>query len=308
MRAVTFRSYGDTDVLEIAEAPTPEPGEGQVRIAVRAASVNPADLAARAGAFAGFLPERPAYGLGWDMAGTVDALGEGVTGFAVGDRVVGMSDYFATLVGTQADFVVLNAAAIAAVPAGIDLTGATTLGVNALTAAQGLDQIGLAAGQTLAITGAAGAVGGFAAELAVLAGLRVYAVAGERDEEFVRHTGATFVARSADPAASLRALVPGGVDGLYDAAMLGEPALHAVRDGGVFVNVSSARVPAAERGIRTEGMGVRSDGTRLADLVRLAEQGSLAVRVAETLPLTEVAAAHALVAKGGLRGRVVLTP
>jgi NADPH:quinone reductase-like Zn-dependent oxidoreductase len=180
--------------------------------------------------------------------------------------------------------------------------------LNALTAAQGIEQIGLTPGQTLAVTGAGGAVGGFAAQLGALAGLRVYAIAGEQDQAFVAEIGANFVARSADPAAALRAAVPGGVDGLYDAAMLGVPALHGVRDGGVFVNVSSAPPPPAERGIRTEGMGVRSNGAQLATLVALADQGKLAIRVAETLPLADIARAHDIVAKGGFRGRVVLVP
>jgi NADPH2:quinone reductase len=308
MRAVNFSTNGGPDVLEIAEVPTPEPGPGQVRIAFRASTVDAADVAARAGAFAAFLPERSGYGLGWGVAGVVDALGDGVTGFTVGDRVVGMSDYFQTLVPTHADFVVLAATAITAIPDSLDFVAAATLALNALTAAQGLDQIGLTKGQTLAITGAGGAVGGFAAQLAVQAGLRVYAIAGEQDKAFIAEIGAQFVARSADPAAALRAMVPDGVDGLYDAAMIGTDALHGVRDGGVFVNVSSAQVPPAERGIRTEGMGVRSNGAQTATLVALADQGKLAIRIAETVPLAEVARAHELVAKGGFRGRVVLVP
>jgi NADPH2:quinone reductase len=308
MRVVNFRTYGGPDVLELAEVPTPEPGPGQIRIAFRASTVNPADIAAREGAFAAFLPERSGYGLGWDVAGVVDALGDGVTGFAVGDRVVGMSDYFTTLVPAHADFVVLDATAVTAIPDSMDFAAAATLGLNALTAAQGIEQIGLTAGQTLAVTGAGGAVGGFAAQLGVLAGLRVHAIAGEQDREFIAEIGAQFVARSADPAAALRAVAPDGVDGLYDAAMLGVPALHGVRDGGVFVNVSSAPPPAAERGIRTEGMGVRSSGAQTATLVALAEQGKLAIRINETVPLAEIARAHELVAKGGFRGRVVLVP
>ncbi|HEX5401023.1 MAG TPA: NADP-dependent oxidoreductase [Pseudonocardiaceae bacterium] len=307
MRAVSFSSFGDLDVLEIADVPTTEPGVGQVRIAVRASTVNPADAYTRSGALAAYLPDRPSYGLGWDAAGTVDALGEGVTGFAVGDRVVAMSDYFDTLVPTQADFVVLDAAAVAPAPAGLDFAGAATVPLNALTAAQALDLIGLTKGQTLAITGAAGAVGGFAAQLAGQAGLTVYGIAGEQDADFLREIGAILVPRSDDPAAALRAVVPAGVDGLLDAALLGVPAMGGVRDGGVFVSVARP-TPAGERGIRTDSVMVHSDGTRLAALVGLVEQGKLAIRVAETLPLTEVAAAQALVAKGGIRGRVVLVP
>src|SRR5260370_20751048 len=93
MRAVIIRSFGGTDVLEVADVATPEPGPGQVRIAVRAASVHPADLTMRTGAFQAFLPERPAYGIGWDLAGTVDALGAGVTGVEIGDAVIGIAHH-----------------------------------------------------------------------------------------------------------------------------------------------------------------------------------------------------------------------
>jgi NADPH:quinone reductase-like Zn-dependent oxidoreductase len=308
MRAVTFHTYGETDVLELTETPLPEPGAGQVRISVLAASVHPADLGTRAGAFQAFLPERPRYTLGWDLAGVVDAVGTGVTDFAVGDAVIGLSDYFATLAGTQAESVVLDARALAHTPAELDPVAASTLPLNAQTASQALDLIGLSEGQSLAVTGAAGAVGGFAIELAVQRGLRVFALAGPADEEYIRSTGATLVPRSADPAAAIRAVVPDGVDGLLDAALVGAPALGAVRDGGTFVNVSKPQAPTSERDIRVDGVGVHSDGRELAELAALAVRGVLKLRVAGTLPLADIAEAHARVAKGGIRGRVVLVP
>ncbi|HEY0804195.1 MAG TPA: NADP-dependent oxidoreductase [Pseudonocardiaceae bacterium] len=308
MRAVIFRSFGDTDVLEVADVATPEPGPGQVRIAVRAASVHPADLTTRAGAYRSFTPERPAYGLGWDVAGTVDALGADVTGYAIGDAVIGMSDYFDNLVGTQAEYVVLDTTAIAPAPHGVSLAEAATLPLNGLTAAQALAMFGFTAGQTIAITGAAGAVGGFAAELAVHAGLRVFGVAGERDADRIRAIGAVFVPRSADPAAAIRSLVSGGVDGLFDPALVGTPALGAVRDNGIYVNVSRAVNPPAERGIRLDTVLVHSDGTQLAELADLVERDVLTLQVADTLPLADVADAHAKQAKGGVRGRLVLVP
>jgi NADPH:quinone reductase len=218
MRAVIIRSFGDTDVLEIADVPTPAPGAGQVRIAVQAATVNPADLYTRSGGVKSFLPAQPEYGLGWDVAGTVDALGTGVTDFAIGDAVMGLSDYFEHRTGTQAEFVVLDATAIARVPAGVSLVEAATLPLNAQTAAQALALLGLSRGQTVAITGAGGAVGGYATQLAANAGLTVYGIGGAQDADFIRAAGAIFVARSADPAAAIRTLVPDGVDGLFDPA------------------------------------------------------------------------------------------
>lgn len=307
MRAVSFTEFGGPEVLEIADIPTPEPGPGQVRIEVRAATVNPVDLNIRLGRYS-FLPELERYGLGWDVAGTIDALGDGVTGFTAGDAVLGMSHYFTTLAGAQAEYLVLDATEITRIPGGIDFIGAATLPLNSLTAAQGLTHLGLTEGQTLAITGAAGAVGGFATKLAVRAGLRVFAVAGARDAEFVEQLGATFVPRSDDVAAAVRAIVPDGVDGVYDPALIGAKAVHAVRDNGVFVNVSRMFLPDGERGVRTEGMVVQGDGQQLGELAVLAQQGELAIRVAETLPLADVTKAHDLLAQGGIRGRVVLVP
>jgi NADPH:quinone reductase len=329
MRAVTFSSFGGPDRLAVADIPIPEPGAGQVRIRVAAAPVHPADLFARSGAMAALLPSRPYYVLGWDVAGTVDTVGPGVGGFAPGDPVVGMSDWLATNVGTQAEFVVLDAAALAPAPSGIALTAASTLPVNALTALAALDRLDLREGQTLAVTGAGGAVGGYAVELARHRGIRTVALGAEQDEGFLTGLGAEFVGvgpldrglRSAspadgptksgprpdDPAAALRSVVPGGVDGLLDAAVVGAPALGAVRDGGVFVAVLPPAAPPAERGIRVETVGVRSDGARLRDLVRLVERGGLTLRVARTLPFAQAAQAHARFAEGGVRGRLVLT-
>lgn len=312
MRAVAVSSFGGPGVLSVIEVPVPEPGDGQVRVRVQAAPVHPADLAARSGAFAALLPERPYYVLGWDVAGTVDALGAGVRAFAPGDAVIGLSDWLVTQAGTQAEFVVLDASALAPTPSGVSPVEAATLPANAQTAVQALDALGLGEGESLAITGAAGAVGGYAAELARRRGIRVVGIGAERDEEFIAGLGATFVARSddpaGDPAGTLRAVAPSGVDGLLDAAVVGVPALGAVRDGGVFVSVVPPAAPAAERGIRVSSIGVRSCGSQLRELVALVEGGLLTLRVAQTLPLEEVARAHTMLAEGGVRGRLVLVP
>ncbi|MBN6054463.1 NADP-dependent oxidoreductase [Nonomuraea sp. RK-328] len=308
MRVVGFTSFGDPGVLAVADAPLPQPEEGQVRIRVEATTVNPADVAARSGAFGPMLPAGPHYVLGWDVAGWVDAVGPATSGFTPGDHVVGMSDWLATKRGTHAEFVVLDAAALAPAPAGIDPAEAATLPVNALTADQALDLLGLTEGQTLAVTGAAGAVGGYAVELARLRGLDVIGIGSPQDEAFISGLGATFVPRSDDPARALRAVAPEGVDGLLDAAVIGPPALAAVRDGGAFVSVRPPATPAAERGIRVETVFVHSDGARLRELAVLVEQGRLTLRLARTFPFEQAAEAHELFAKGGLRGRLVLVP
>ena len=160
------------------------------------------------------------------------------------------------------------------------------------------------------MTGAAGAVGGFAVELAAGRGLRVVAVAGEDDEEQVRAMGARwFVPRSAQRlGTAVRELVPGGMDGAIDAAVLGAAAFDAVRGGGAFAALVAGGTPAPQRGTTVFHTWIRADGARLADLVALVAAGRLTLRVAETLPLEQVATVHERVAKGGLRGRVVLVP
>lgn len=310
MRAVVVQPSGDDAAATLTEVPTQEPGPGQLRITVRAATVNPVDLASAAGVMskAGLIVADE-FGLGWDVAGVVDAVGPEVTGFAIGQPVVGLSDRLSVRSKAYAESIVLDADAVAAAPAGVPATAAATLPLNGLTAGQALDLLGLRAGQTLLVTGAAGGLGGFLVELAVLRGLRVVATAGQQDEEFVRGLGVEhFVPRSADLPAAVRALVPGGVDGAVDAAVVGGRALDAVRGGGAYVCVITGAAPESLRGITVHTVSVRADGAQLADLVRLAEAGTVSLRVADTLPLDRFADALQRLGKGGVRGRLVLTP
>ncbi|MFC5665135.1 NADP-dependent oxidoreductase [Kitasatospora misakiensis] len=312
MRAVVVRRFGGPEVLELVEVPDPEPGPGQVRIRVAAAAVNPVDAVTRAGvlAAAGLMGPRETVGIGWDVAGTVDRLGPGVSGFALGDEVIGLRDRLDVPLGTYADAVVLDAAALAPAPAGVSPVAAATLPLNGLTAAQALDLLDLPPGATLLVTGAAGAVGGFAVQLAARRGLRVVAVAGERDAAAVRELGAEWLVprEAADLAAEVRALVAGGVDGALDAALLGVAALGAVRNRGAFVAVSAGAAPVGLRGIRVAHVWVAADGAALTELSALAEHGELTLRVADTLPLEEAATAHHRLAADTLRGRLVLVP
>lgn len=311
MRAVVVRSFGGPEVLEVVEVATPEAGPGEVRVRVEAAAVNPVDLATRSGilAKAGLLTgdELP-LGIGWDVAGVVDQAGEGVTEFAVGDRVIGLSDRVQLPLKTQAEYVVLAADAVAPAP-GTDMVAASTLPLNASTALQALDLLALEPGRTLLVTGAAGGVGGFAVEQAAARGLRVVASAGEGDEDLVRGLGAElFVPRTAPLSESVRSVVPGGVDAVLDAAVVGVQALDAVRNSGKFIAVVAGGNPPPLRGIDVRIVWVRADSTTLRGVVRLVEQGKLTPRVAETLPLADVAEAHRRFEKGGVRGRLVLVP
>jgi NADPH:quinone reductase-like Zn-dependent oxidoreductase len=319
MRAVVVRTYGGPEALEIEELPLPVPGPGQIRIRVRAAAVNPVDVFVRSGtaALAGMLPDRAGVGIGWDVAGEVDAVGPALVAaassagaaFAVGDRVVGLSDRLDVPTAGYADYLVLDADSVAAAPRDVSFEAAATLPLNGLTAAQALAGLGLRAGRTLLVTGAAGAVGGYAVELAVAAGLRVVAVASERDRELVLGFGAElFVPREAELGAAVRALVPGGVDGVLDAATIGVRAHDALRGGGSFASVTGPATPPALRGTRVHTVFVRADGRQLAELVALVEAGTLTLRVAETFPLEKAASAHHRFAEGAVRGRLVLVP
>jgi NADPH2:quinone reductase len=310
MKAVIIRGYGGPDVIELADVPVPQPGTGQVRIRVRAAPVHPVDIATRAGRLAehGLMAASGDVGLGWDLAGVVDALGPGADGFAAGDDVVGMRDLLTAPVGAQAEQVVLDIDAVAPAPRSVTPVEASTIPLNSLTADQALDLLALRSGQWLLVTGAAGAAGGFALELAALRGLRTVAVAAPDDEELVRRLGADeFVARTQDLGGAVRRVVPAGVHGALDAGLVGMPALDAVRDKGAFVAVAAGAAPVPLRGTRVHNVWIHTDGPRLAELAALVDAGQLTPRIAATLPLEQVATAHQRVAAGGLRGRIVLT-
>ncbi|MBF6220855.1 NADP-dependent oxidoreductase [Nocardia abscessus] len=307
MRAVVVRHAG---VVEILEVPTPQPGPGAIRIAVAAATVNPVDLMVRAGVGGTpFAAPRDRWGVGWDVAGTVDAIGTGVTEFTIGQAVIGISDRLDVSLGAQADYVVLEAGNVAPAPVSVSPVPAATLPLNGLTAVQALAALDLASTDTLLVTGAAGAVGGFAVELAAARGLRVIASASPADEDAVRALGATdFVSRHASLPEAVRALIPGGVDAALDAAALGPETLAAVRGGGRFVSISVPNTPIPLRGTDVRTVLVRADRPQLDQLVAHVDAGELTLRVAETLPLTSVEAAQKRLAEGGVRGRLVLIP
>lgn len=310
MRAAVVKKFGGPEVLEIVEAPTPEAGRGEVLVKVAGASVNFADVLVREGLNVryGAVAQRGQYGLGTDVAGTVAAIGEGVTQFAVGDRVVGTQERLDRDLGTQAEYVLLRNWELAPAPAGTDLVQLATLGLNATTADQALDALALEPGQWLLVTGAAGGVGLYALELARLRNLRVIAQAGAGDEELVCAAGAElFVSRDEDLVPAVLALVPGGVDGAIDAAGLAAGTADAVRHGGAFVSLLNS-APMARRKVRMINLAWHTDGERLAKLAAFAGTGLITLRVAGTFPLEKIAQAHQTLAEGGSRGRIVLVP
>jgi NADPH:quinone reductase-like Zn-dependent oxidoreductase len=310
MRALVARRLDGPDAIELIETPVPEPGPGQVRIAVAAAAVNPVDVATAGGGLQriGLSAARDQYGLGWDVAGTVDAAGPDVD-LPVGAAVIGLSDLLGRPLKTHAEQVVLDTTAVAPAPRGIDPVAASTIPLNALTAEQALDVLALPAGATVLVTGAAGAVGGYAVQLARHRGLEVVAVVGRTDEALVRELGAQHVVpRDADLPTAVRELVPGGVDGAVDAALVGIAAEEAVRNGGAFAHLVATPGPVPLRGIRVHRVLVSADGVRLGRLAVLAENGVIGTRVAGTHALDDAPTAYRKMAGGGLRGRLVLIP
>ncbi|MFI9552427.1 NADP-dependent oxidoreductase [Nonomuraea endophytica] len=297
--------------VEIVTVPVPQAGPGQVRVKVAAAAVQPVDLFTASGTLPDYKLTDPMerYGLGWDVAGVVDEVGPGVTGLTGGQAVFGLSVRLMLPYKAQADYVVLDREEVAAAPEGLTPEQAATLPLNTLTAVQALDLADLAPGRTLLVTGAAGALGGYLVEIAAARGLRVVGLAGAGDEKLVRGFGAEwFVSREADLAASVRALVPGGVDGVVDAAIVGLTALDSVRTGGAYVAVAAGAAPIPLRGIRVSTVYVRADAGQLAQVARWAEAGRLTVRLAGAHPLDKAAEAYARLSAGGQRGRFVLTP
>ena len=311
MKAVRFHQYGGPDELRYEDVEIPEPGTGEVRIRVAGAAFNPADNGIRSGNLRQAIPVTLPHTPGYDVSGTVDALGAGVEGLAVGDAVIGFLPMVAD--GADAEFVLAPAEALAAAPTSIPLSDAAALPSVGLTAWQALfDDAGLEAGQRLLVSGAAGAVGGYAVQLAKQAGAHVIATASPRSrdaviaagaDELIDHTSTDVVEAIAEPVDVLLNLAPISPDEFR--ALVGR-----VRDGGVVVS-STAWMPAPgdeDRGVRAVDVFVRSDVAQLTELVARVDRDELRVQVDRRIPLSEVAALHAEAASGELRGKVVVVP
>jgi NADPH:quinone reductase-like Zn-dependent oxidoreductase len=313
MRAIGFDQPGGPEVLHLLEVPEPHAGPGEVRIKVRAATVNPSDLATRSGvAHDRYREVTPPYIPGWDAAGVVDEA-DPETGWQPGDEVIAITLPVLDGGGAYAEWIVVPTASVARIPAGSDFAAASTLPMNGLTARLALDTVKLGPSQIIAVTGAAGAVGGYVIQLAKNAGLTVVADAAPRDEALVRELGADLVVpRGEDVAEQIRKHFPDGVDALVDGALQKQLVVPAIRDHGAYVALRPTTMAGpveSERGIAMHFIMVRDyiqEAEKLDELSRLVEEGAVTLRVARTLPITEAAEAHRLLEAGGLRGRVVL--
>ncbi|HYG94815.1 MAG TPA: NADP-dependent oxidoreductase [Nocardioides sp.] len=297
-RAAVVRDPAGPESVELVDVPVREPSTGQVRVRIEAATVNPADVWVTDGFFhsIGMIDQPEHTGLGWDFAGVVTQAGPDVD-VPVGAHVAGIVPGFDRDFGSYAEEIVAAREWIAGVPDGLTSVAASTLPLNALTADQIVDLLGDGDGRRLLVTGAAGAVGSYVVPLAAERGWVVTGLARPTDEDFVRGLGAGF---TAEPAA--------GWDAVADTALLQSAAVDLLNDGGRFVGVRPADVPEAVRGVTAQAVSVVPDPERLAVLLQAAERGTLPIRVAAELPLTEVVEALRLVAKGGTRGRYVLRP
>jgi NADPH2:quinone reductase len=310
VRAAGVTEFGGPEALRIVDVPDEPLGPGEVRLRVAAATVNPTDTYARAGAYAERDPvKQPPWVPGMDVAGVVTEVGEGVAHLSVGGEVMGIVVPTGAHGGYREDLV-LPGDSVVPVPAGVDLVAASTLPMNALTARLALDQLALRPGDVLAVTGAAGAFGGYVVQLAKADGLTVVADAAESDEDLVRGLGADVVVRRGDDvAARIREHVPEGVDGLADGSVQDALVLPAVRDGGAVATVRGYRGD-GQRGLHVFPTLVRrvaQDRAALDRLRRQVDEGVLTLRVARTFRAEEAAEAHRLLEGGGVRGRLVLT-
>ena len=296
MRAVRFSEFGGPEVLHVEEVEEPHPGPGRIRVAVRAAGVNPFDNKVRRGMFGGELPKVP----GLEAAGVVEEVGEGVEGAGAGDEVFGFA-----VGGAAAEHALLDD--FARKPAGMPFEVAGGLPVAVETAVRVLDELGVADGHTLVVNGAAGGVGTAAVQFARARGARVIGTASERNHDFLREIGAEPTTYGEGMVERVRALAPGGVDRAFDTAGKGALPELVELTGTPDHVMTIADFNAAELGVRVS-TGAERAVRALGQAAELFEAGGLRMPVARTFPFEDAADAHRVSEEGHVRGKVVLVP
>lgn len=308
MKAIRIHSFGGPEVLVYEDAPKPEPKEGEVLVKVAAAGVNPADAMVVAGVMEHVARHTLPLIPGWDVAGTVEAFGPGVTGFTAGDAVFAFADVRRD--GAYAEYAVIAAEVLCLKPMSPSFAAAASIPMAGTTAWQALFvEADLQSGQTILIHGAGGSVGAFAVQFAKVKGAKVIATAAGDDVEYVRSLGADVVidyrAEKFEDAAH-------GVDAVLD-TIGGETQARswaALRNGGVLVSIrQGVTVPpeAAARGVQGRFFGARPDRSQLKEIGHLTDSGQIKTRVGATFPLPEAKQAQEQVRNGHTRGKVVLT-
>jgi len=306
MRAAVIHSYGEPDVVQTAEIDDPLVGPDSVLVEAAASGVNPVDWKVVAGALQGAFPTHLPLIPGWDVAGTVTAVGPAITDVAVGDRIAAYARKDSIEHGTYAQLVAVPRRALAHVPDGVELTTAGALPLAGLTAEQLLDAAQVGEGETVLVHAASGGVGSFAVQLAVLRGARVIGTASEANHEYVRGLGAEPVSYGDGLIDHVRAVAPDGVDAVID--LVGGDALGAtpqlLRSGGRVASVIEADTVKELGGTY---VFVHPDAAMLTRLLQLVADGSLKVEIAQTFPLERAGDALAAVKDGHTRGKVVIT-
>ena len=300
MRALQFRAYGGPEVLEWAEAPEPHAGPGQVRVAMRAASVNPIDWKVLTGMLSGGKPMQGTGYLGYDAAGVVDEVGDGVSGVSVGDEVFGRGR------NTQAEYAVLDA--WAAKPPSIDWAVAAAAGVAGETSERGLRLLDVDTGDTLVVDGGAGGVGAVAVQMALARGAKVVASASEANHDYLREIGAVPVLYGQGLTERVRAAAGGPVDAVFDVAGKTpvEELISLAPEPSQVVTI--ANYTAGQAGARVTGGGADSHPMEaLAEVGELLAENKLVIKV-QTFPFDRAAEAYRISQSGHVRGKLVLVP
>jgi NADPH:quinone reductase-like Zn-dependent oxidoreductase len=306
-KAVQFESYGGLDVLDVRDVPRPVPADGEVLVEVRAAGIDISEAAIRAGVVHDMFPATFPSGQGSDLAGVVTEVSSGVTGFAVGDEVIG----FSNLRSSHAEYVTVPATQLTPKPAAAPWEVAGPLYVGGVTAYAAVRAVNLAPGDTVAIAGTAGGVGSIAVQLARRAGATVLGIAGPSNDAWLADHGAVPVNYGDDLAARLRTAAPSGrIDALLDFFGGGYVAM-AVED----LAVARERVDTIADFHAVEQFGVQSAGGAdaatavvVAELADLIARGELEVPIAAVFALDDVRDAYRGVEKRHTRGKLVLRP
>ena len=298
MKAIQFSRFGGPEVLELVELPDPHPGPGQIRVAVRAAAINPIDWKVRSGMMGGELPQTT----GREVAGVVDEVGDGVTDVTPGDRVFG----FAADGAGAAELAVL--ADYAPIPPSLDFAEAAGLPVAVETAVRTLDLLGVGAGTTVLINGAAGGVGSAAAQIARSRDARVIGTASPGNHDYLRSLGAEPTTYGEGLVERVREIAPDGVDVALDAAGGGAlPALVELTGDPERVITIADYAGTQATGVKfSGGMGTDRAAHALRDIGAPIEAGQFSLPVAQTFPLEQIAEAHRLSETGHVRGKLIL--
>lgn len=304
-KAVRFDRYGGIDVLQVVDVERPAPGPGQVLVRVKATSINPGEAKIRSGALAERWPATFPSGEGSDVAGVVEELGEGVTGFSVGDEVLGWTDNRAA----HAELVVTGAADLARKPAGVSWEVAGSLFVAGATAYAMVRAVGAGQGDTVVVSGAAGGVGTIAVQLARNAGATVIGLASEAHHEWLSSHGVIPVTYGEGAADRIRAASGGKVDAFLDTHGGGYVELA------IELGVRPERIDTiadfaagAKYGVKTDGNAAGASADVLAELAGLADKGLLEVPIAAVYPLEQVQDSYRQLEQGHTLGKIVLRP